>query len=90
MEFTFTASVGQGVYWGKGTPSFDTPRGAPYSTAALTKSTHPPAAHTGALVLAAANGITAQAGTAAWWYVMAIGGIAGVIGMAAYGRRGDD
>ena len=44
----------------------------------------------GALVLAAANVFTAQAGTAAWWYVMAIGGIAGVIGMAAYGRRGDD
>ena len=58
-KFTFTAGMGRRLLPSRILPQmgdwkarFDTPANAPYLTAALTNSTHPPAAHTGALVLA--------------------------------------
>lgn len=38
------------------------------------------------LVLSAANVVHATQGTAAWWYVLVLAGMAGLVGTAAYGR----
>ncbi len=38
------------------------------------------------LVMASANVIQVHGGTSAWWYVLVLAGVTGVIGSAAYGR----